>query len=216
MRNAHSPQATPLRARIAQRGRTWSCPAHPGRGTPKLSAVAGELRQAEIDYIIDRVRLKIVAPIAWEVEGAHVKARVLVEAATSDLGNVRLTMDLTVNRNLPGKYTYQLRQAPAFVCLRRLDVRGTHTNRKHTGSDESWKRRTHKHAFRDACGDAFAYTPTDIPDTGSPSNSPDPREHELVFEAFCTECGIEVGGNWVDPPLESGAGPSASLPDWPT
>lgn len=181
-----------------------------------LRAVAGELKQSEIDYIITTVRLKLVEPIAWEVEGPHVKARVPVEGSASTLGAVRLTMDLSVNRNLPGKYTYQLRQASSAVRLRRLDVRGSHTNLQHTGNTERWNRRTHKHAFRDACGDAYAYTPTDIPDTDSPSDSPEPNEHGLVFEAFCGECGIEVGGNWVDPPLGTGNDPSVSLPDWPS
>lgn len=181
-----------------------------------LSQVVEPLKQAHIDYIIDSVRLKLVEPIEWEVEGPHVKARVPVEAATSDLGAVRLTMDLSVNRNLPGKYTYQLRQTSSPVCLRRLDVRGSHTNLRHTGNTERWNRRTHKHAYRDACGDAFAYTPIDIPDTGSPSDSPEPNEHSTVFEAFCNECGIEVGGYWVDPPLQTSTGPAASLPDWPS
>lgn len=166
------------------------------------------LKQAQVDHIIDNVPLKVGRPVQWEHKGRYLKSIVPIVGATTGSVNAKLVMDVAVSKALPGKYTFQLRQTDAAeaVLLRRLDVRGTHTN--NASNDERWNFRTHKHRWRDSCGDSFAYTPDDIPDTTAPPDSPNPGEHEEVFKAFCGECGIDDAGAWTAPPLDLGADPA--------
>ena len=155
------------------------------------------LNESEIDYVVNSLPLKVVDPVVWTDTSPRFRSRVPVVASGSLAAS--LVLDLSIPRTVvPGKYTYQLRQLDGPV-LRRLDVRGSHRNRQHTGSSEVWHHRTHKHTHRDVCEDAFAYTPTDIPATSSPASHPEPGEHEAVYLAFCEECGIEAAGTWVDP-----------------
>lgn len=155
------------------------------------------LREVEIDHIIESVQLKVAQPVRWSRDGRWWKSSVAV------VGHgilAELTMTLSVSQDLPGRYSYQLRQNGGPI-LRRLDVRGPHRNRRATGNEERWAWRTHKHRHRDAFGDQFAYTPTDIPPTTSPAQYPEPGEHQAVFVAFCAECGLDEAGMWADPPI---------------
>ena len=162
-----------------------------------MQGEGGPLSEVEVDHIDGQTHLKVAEPVAWVREGHHVKAVVSVVGVGV---NTNLVMDLLIKTKMPGQYTYQLRQKPG-VNLRRLDVRGSHTNRAETGNEEVWRFRTHKHRFRDRFEDTFAYTPDDIPDTASSPLCPEPDEHGRVFDAFCAECGIDPAGQWTDPPL---------------
>ncbi|MEN9646648.1 MAG: hypothetical protein RL238_3317 [Actinomycetota bacterium] len=158
----------------------------------------GPLTEREADHIVEHVPMKIASQVEWLEHRGFWKAVVPVTGAGV---TTSLVMDLTINKQLPGKYTMQLRQRSG-VNIRRLDVRGSHSNRPETGNSERWQSRTHKHRYRDMFEDAFAYTPTDIPDTTSSPFHPEPDEHGRVFEAFCGECGIDHAGQWTDPPGE--------------
>lgn len=105
-------------------------------------------------------------------------------------------LHMHIARRMPWQYTIVLvwRRAP----IRRLDVRGSHRN-VCDGSDETWTRSTHKHVWRDAFRDAWAYSPRDIPPT--PALTLQQDEHPRVFEAFCAECQIQLDTVWV-PPLD--------------
>ena len=103
---------------------------------------------------------------------------------------VRLTMGVSLR--LPQKYKILVLRGEQV--LRRLDVRGSHSNPPAARSGQ-WKRQTHKHRWTDRFGDAEAYTPPDI--TTPPFT---PAEHEATFRAFCEECNIDFRGEWIDPP----------------
>ncbi len=105
---------------------------------------------------------------------------------------VRLHMHIPVR--IPWKYSIVL--VWWNWPIRRLDVRGSHVNQC-DGSGERWRRETHKHQWRDAYRDDWAYTPTDLPNT--PGENVRPDEYRQVFEGFCKECSIRVETTWVDP-----------------
>jgi hypothetical protein len=83
--------------------------------------------------------------------------------------------------------------------IRRLDVRGSHVNQC-DGSGERWIGETHKHRWRDAYGDSWAYTPTGLPDTANRTVEQD--EYRQMFESFCEECSIQVEATWIDPDFD--------------
>jgi hypothetical protein len=104
---------------------------------------------------------------------------------------VWVSVDLPVN--LPTDETRELRIAVnvalhdtrrTFLLLlddhrvRALCIDGSHTNR--VGNTDVWHCQTHKHTWRDDCGDRHAYTPTDITATNV----------QGLLEQFCQECNI--------------------------
>jgi hypothetical protein len=103
---------------------------------------------------------------------------------------VRLIMTVSLLR--PEKYTLLLLRGEQV--LRRLDVRGSHRNPPATSGQE-WKVQTHKHAWSDGYADKVAYTP---PDVRTMTFARD--EYEVIFRAFCRECGVDFQGRWTDPP----------------
>lgn len=109
----------------------------------------------------------------------------------------KLEIVMHVSRRRPWHYSLVLLWAKRPI--KRLDVRGSHTNQC-DGSGERWTAQTHKHPFTDRYELAQAYTPDDLPDT--PGRELERDEHRRVFEAFCGECGIEVECEWNDPPAD--------------
>ena len=105
-----------------------------------------------------------------------------------------LRLNMAVSVRAPEKY--KIAYLRGDQMLRRLDVRGSHTNPASV-SGETWVRATHKHLWSDAHADRVAYTPRDI----STAQRADPGEYERVFNEFCHECRIEFTGQWMDPPL---------------
>lgn len=79
--------------------------------------------------------------------------------------------------------------------IRRLDLRDNHGN----PDGERWERATHKHRWTEQDGNAWAYTPDDIPHKPVPDGPEDYRE---IFEAFAAECHVGFGPDylWSDPP----------------
>lgn len=88
--------------------------------------------------------------------------------------------------------------------LRRLDLRDDHRN----PDGEEWNDRTHKHRWSAADGNAWAYTPDDIPHDRTPG-SVGPDDYRAIFEAFAAECAVDLGPDygWGDPPLSLPAQP---------
>jgi hypothetical protein len=152
----------------------------------------GFLRESEIERILragatfsDTPRWAARAQNAhWVQFGGFVDSP--VEAA--------LRLNMAVSVRAPEKYT--IVYISGEQALRRLDVRGSHTNPAST-SGERWTRATHKHSWSDTHANQIAYSPPDI----STAQTLEPGEHERVFNEFCAECRIEFIGKWVDPPL---------------
>ncbi len=93
------------------------------------------------------------------------------------------------------------------VNLRRLDLRDIHVN----PDGEAWDEATHKHLWFANSGNAWAYTPTDIPhDLDVVTGEAD--DYREIFEAFLRECGISLGPDykWANPDLK----PDPSPPLW--
>ena len=84
------------------------------------------------------------------------------------------------------------------VNLRRLDLHDRHRN----PDGEAWERQTHKHRWSWTSGNAWAYTPTDIPHDPEPLPAGS-DDYRAVFEAFAHECGVGLGPDykWADPDL---------------
>lgn len=135
--------------------------------------------------------LELRVPVTWKTLDTTVRARMA-------LHNVR-ALPLSLNAQIliykPWKFTVFLMLHG--VHLRRLDVNGSHRNR--TGDCEQWTERTHKHLWSEAREDAEAYTPSDIPSV--PLTAVTGGHYRRVFEAFCSECGIDLtaGYCWSDP-----------------
>ncbi len=93
------------------------------------------------------------------------------------------------------------------VNLRRLDLRDSHSN----PDGESWHQATHKHVWSAASGNAWAYTPSDIPHDADPEPV-GADDYRLVFEAFAHESGIVFGPDykWAVPDLA----PDPATPLW--
>lgn len=105
-------------------------------------------------------------------------------------------MYVRIPRPLP--WQYHLVLVVGRMCIRRLDVRGSHTNPD--PEREEWQLQTHKHRFTDRWGDRWAYTPDDLPPTPADTDVP-AREYRQVFEAYCHECNIDTSQlAWEDPP----------------
>jgi hypothetical protein len=105
-----------------------------------------------------------------------------------------LEIEMHISRRRPWHYSLVLLWDKRPV--KRLDVRGSHTN-VCDGSGQRWRSETHKHSFSDSYEMAQAYDPSDIPMT--PSQQLQPDEHRFVFEAFCQECGVELDYRWTAP-----------------
>ncbi len=73
--------------------------------------------------------------------------------------DARLRLNMTVSLRRPDKYTIVFLRGDQTI--RRLDVRGNHTNPV-SASGECWVRRTHKHWWSDRHADQVAYSPPDI------------------------------------------------------
>ncbi len=155
-----------------------------------------ELDEGMCNFLVSGARLTVGAPPTWRVEPAWVKADIAVLSAHWD----PLTLSLKISRTRPGKYTYALRSRGTH--LRRLDVRGAaHWNPVVLDGRQFLSGETHKHAWKDGHGAAWAYSPRDIPVLDAHPVAPD--EYRLAFEAFAAECEIrldaDLGYRWVEP-----------------
>jgi hypothetical protein len=163
--------------------------------------------ERQADELMELGALKVEGKLTWGVHGQNLRASAAVAGAPGG-GDLRLHM--RVSPKVPGKYTVLLRAADGQV-LRRLDVRGSHSNRGRRDSEERWVRRTHKHRHTDDFGDAVAYTPVDLPETdGEPWEPVTEAEYRNVFEGFCAECGVDPGESWTEPEI-GGSGMQSAM-----
>jgi len=154
-----------------------------------------DVNETTIDILL-RADLVIRAPIAWRQRDATDRRVRLHLPVANSLGE-----PLRLHAHIPIRIRWQYSMALVWrkVPIRRLDVRGSHVNQC-DGSGERWRRETHKHRWRDAYRDAWAYTPDDIPDTSTIDVDQD--EYRRVFEAFCGECKIRIETPWVAPDFD--------------
>lgn len=169
------------------------------------------LMQPESDLILSSdVSKTINEEVVWTATERPAEARFSVAVFNSAEATLTLRGRLLVDRPWRSHWllTWGNKGAKQTVeSLRRLDLRDAHTN----PDGETWDDATHKHRWSASAGDAWAYTPTDIPH--APDIDPDtPDDYRAVFEAFAAECGITLGPDykWSDPDLR----PSAAPPLW--
>ena len=157
-----------------------------------LSGTAGGALNASFEWRQKNFPRRESAPI-------HIEATAPIR---TDLG-VRLDLRMRIGLDLPWDYSLLLVHPPARVCLRRLDIRGTHLDR---ASGEEFINRTHKHKWSMARQNKDVYAPDDI------RHNPDPmpnatlmsmdEEYDRVVHDFVLECKMTVGAGyvWVPPP----------------
>lgn len=148
------------------------------------------------------------APLVWKQKNAPRKrnAPIHIEAAApirTDL-SCRLELRVRIGLDLPWDYSLLLLHLNDGVCVRRLDIRGTHVDRD---SGDEYINRTHKHRWSKARGYKDVYCPDDI------RHDPEPiieatvagmdEEYDRVVRDFIAECKMTVGGGyvWVPPTL---------------
>jgi len=139
--------------------------------------------------------LELRVPVTWKLFDTTVRARM----ALHNVHALPLSLNAQVLIYKPWKFTVFLMLHG--IHLRRLDVNGSHRNR--TSDREQWIKRTHKHRWSEAHADAEAYTPCDIPSL--PLTAVTGEHYRRVFEAFCSECGIDLvaGYCWSEPMASS-------------
>ncbi|MFR9726693.1 hypothetical protein ACL02R_25525 [Streptomyces sp. MS19] len=104
------------------------------------------------------------------------------------------------------------------VCLRRLDIRGTHAPRH---SVEQFIYRTHKHKWSQAWGDKEVYAPDDIRHDPKPVMNATlagmDEKYDRVVRVFVAECRMIVGGGdvWVPPQLPATQEAFDGMEDYP-
>ncbi|WP_432063422.1 hypothetical protein [Streptomyces sp. S1] len=147
------------------------------------------------------------APFEWRQKNFPRKenAPIHIEATApirTDLG-IRLDLRMRIGLDLPWDYSLTLLYPAGRICLRRLDIRGSHTDR---AGGEEFINRTHKHKWSVARKNADVYAPDDI------RHNPDPipnatllimdEEYDRVVRDFVLECKMIVGAGyvWVPPP----------------
>ena len=138
------------------------------------------------EHAIERLlagRTVVRGTVAWDERAPRVRTRTSVDNEPGE----PLELEMHVSRRRPWHYTIVLLWAKRPI--KRLDVRGSHTN-VCDGSRQRWRSQTHKHAYTDRYELAQAYDPDDIPPT--PSDQVLPDEYRRLFEAFCQECGIDL------------------------
>lgn len=152
--------------------------------------------EKDIDAILASNILSISGHHAWRKGSHKAWARIDIDVAIRDekikgitLKGVTLKMVISLSL-LDDRRDFSLLWNN--VTVRRLDIAGSHNNR-HSDS-EKWSGKTHKHAWRDACWDRFAYTPTDITETTTHG----------ILKQFCAECGINCSATIAENPAAKG------------
>ena len=151
-----------------------------------------EVTEAAISQLL-KADLVIRAPVVWRPrDSTDRRVRFDLPVANSFGEPLRLYMHVPIRIRWQYSIVLVWRNLPIW----RLDIRGSHVNQC-DGSGERWRHETHKHQWRDAYGDSWAYTPTDLLSTASRSVGHDEYRH--MFESFCQECSIRIETSWVDP-----------------
>jgi hypothetical protein len=163
------------------------------------------LTDAEAAAIVDDSGKVINERLVWDVRRSSPEARPTEVGVSVGVFNAA-----SENLRLVVRIGLSALQRPHFLLLwgeksrrelptnlRRLDINDSHDN----PDGERWRGGTHKHRWSVADGNAWAYTPDDIP-VGHDN-------YREVFEAFTAECKITFGPDyaWADPPLDPGWNP---------
>ena len=124
--------------------------------------------------------------VRWSMKGNEwAEATLLIKCELPG----RLELRVTVNTNLPAKFSMTVLLNQAFR-IKGLDVNGSHSNK--CTDEQIWVGQTHKHDWTEACPDGHAYTPNDI--TGDTI--------ETVLKQFCKECNIVFKGTFSPVPIK--------------
>lgn len=144
-------------------------------------------------------KLELLEPLAWNRTDPKVRA------------TNRLKSVLSVPITLVAQFTLVAPHRPSFLIhdgaagrnnACRLDVRGSHLNRRTDG--HAWKNETHLHLWRDDCHEAHAvnppapWPPDEYRDDDTQITS---EQFRQLFESFCRIVHVKLGGTytWVDP-----------------
>jgi hypothetical protein len=152
--------------------------------------VTDQVVAAVVDVATSKLELRV--PLTWTRRPTTYRA----EAAVHNAHGLPLRSGLQIIIDKPWKVTAYLMLHGTQI--RRLDVNGSHRNRT---DGQVWRSQTHKHVFSEAHQSAVAYTPTDIPTV--PFQNVSDEDYRQVWEAFCAECGVVLGGTyaWRPPDL---------------
>lgn len=151
-----------------------------------------EVNETSISQLL-KADLVIRAPVAWQPrDPTDTRVRFHLPVANSLGEPVWLHMHVPIQI----RWQYSIALVWRKLPIRRLDIRGSHVNLC-DGSGERWRNETHKHQWRDAYRDSWAYTPTDLPATAGRDMGRD--EYRRILEAFCQECSIRIETTWIDP-----------------
>lgn len=143
-----------------------------------------------------------------------IEGKVLVHADV----DVAYELLLRLHPDRPWEYSVILLHKASGTNVRRLDIRGTHRDRR---GGEEWVNRTHKHTWSRAAGNSNLYTPDDIRhDTAIPAARTMKDlagEYQQVFEDFTAECRIalDAGYIWAHPPYPEPDQPIPTMERYP-
>lgn len=145
-------------------------------------------------------KLELREPLDWKVIGTRVRASHRLKTVLS----VPITLFAGIPLAEAHRPTFLIRddgqRKRNIAC--RLDVRGTHTNRRTDSA--AWVNRTHLHVWRDVCGAAHAIDPPPpwpppwFRDDATNITSDQLRE---LFETFCRLFHVKLSApyDWSDP-----------------
>jgi hypothetical protein len=144
-------------------------------------------------------KLELNQPIDWELKGTRLRSTHRLRSALS----VPVTLVAAVGTFDPHRPTFIVHdggQGKNNAC--RLDVRGTHRNRR--TDHKCWINQSHLHLWRDDCLEAHAvdpfppWPPAWFQDHDTQITSEQLRE---LFEMFCQMFHVKLGDgyDWTDP-----------------
>lgn len=146
-------------------------------------------------------RLELNQPVNWELKGTRLRSTHRLRSTLT----VPITLVLAVGTSDPYRPTFVIHdggQGKNNAC--RLDVRGTHRNRR--TDQKSWVNQSHLHVWRDDCQEAHAvdpfppWPPAWFRDDDSDTKITSEQLREL-FETFCRMFRVTLGDayDWRDP-----------------
>lgn len=146
------------------------------------------------------------APLKWKQKNVPRKLSAAIHIEGSAPLRIdlpcRLDLRVRIGLDLPWDYSLMILHPLDGAILRRLDIRGTHRDRK---GGEDYLNRTHKHRWSQRRKNEDVYAPNDI------RHSPEPifnatlatmdEEYDRVVRDFIAEAKMAVGSGYVwEPP----------------
>lgn len=139
--------------------------------------------------------LQISAPVVWRARPPCVRG----EAPVSNNVGRRLVVGMQICRLF--KPAVYLMDVTTGRHAWRLDVAGSHSNRRTNG--EVWVNRNHVNVWRDDIGDKHAVDPWFPLRIGDPGIGVGQSDLRGIFEDFCRGSAIDLGQTdpWSEPPV---------------